>query len=335
MFVSVNTPTTDSAELFPRLRDKRMSYCTTANYLPDKLWPCGSRGEYGRPEGMIGMVGAIRKGLVRADINISPSSVMLQNMRAVLRPFRDAAESIPVAGNRKSHQMDPASRPIRQSRSRGSGGAPRGHDQAGSFLLGCHRPGQKSFPGVPLATYNVSGNTAWCGCGGAGWIDPQAATVRCSSPCTAWCPTDCDLCRQGRGTLGRIIRLREQSPLLSGTTSPAVRLSSPAKFTISPWLLNVYKLSNLSASQAECGIYWVRVVFCMIFPSLTAGLDEIASSAVCEIASGRYHSMLATSFKPSQPFSLPARCPMGPSFAMGCAIVVFSQRDRDTGSALR
>src|SRR5690625_5011487 len=60
---------------------------------------------------MDGRVAAIRQGLDRAGyINTPILSYAAKYASAFYGPFRDAAESVPSFGDRRSHQMDPANR---------------------------------------------------------------------------------------------------------------------------------------------------------------------------------------------------------------------------------
>ena len=115
------------------------------------------------PSGMMdGMVGAIRTGLDRNGFAHVPiMSYAAKFASAFYGPFREAAESAPAFGDRRSYQMDPAA---------GAGQALReveldlaeGADMVMvKPALGVSRRypprARPQFPGVPLAAYNVSG----------------------------------------------------------------------------------------------------------------------------------------------------------------------------------
>src|SRR5438552_13203658 len=62
------------------------------------------------PSGMMdGTVGALRRGLDAADVpDVAILSYAVKYASAFYGPFRDAAESTPEFGDRRSYQMDPA-----------------------------------------------------------------------------------------------------------------------------------------------------------------------------------------------------------------------------------
>ena len=64
------------------------------------------------PSGMMdGTVGALRRGLDAAGFaDVAMLSYAVKYASAFYGPFRDAADSAPAFGDRRSYQMDPATR---------------------------------------------------------------------------------------------------------------------------------------------------------------------------------------------------------------------------------
>ena len=128
------------------------------------------------PSGMIdGMVGAIRKSLDAARFeHISILSYAVKYASSFYGPFRDAAESPPKFGDRKSHQMDPAN--AREALREAALDVAEGADMlmvkpALPYLDVIHRV-YESFPSKPLAAYNVSGEYSMIKAAAAnGWLD--------------------------------------------------------------------------------------------------------------------------------------------------------------------
>jgi len=116
------------------------------------------------PSGMMdGMVAAIRHALDAADFNHIPIlSYAVKYASAFYGPFREAAESAPRFGDRRSHQMDPAN--AREALREAQLDLEQGADMlmvkpALPFLDVVHLVRQ-AYPEVPLAAYNVSGEYA-------------------------------------------------------------------------------------------------------------------------------------------------------------------------------
>ncbi len=113
------------------------------------------------PSGMIdGMVGSLRETLDEHDFQqVGILSYAVKYASAYYGPFRDAAESPPQFGDRKSHQMNPANaRPALQEAALD---IQEGADMlmvkpALPYLDVIYRIRQ-TFPDMPLAAYNVSG----------------------------------------------------------------------------------------------------------------------------------------------------------------------------------
>jgi porphobilinogen synthase len=130
------------------------------------------------PSGMIdGMVGAIRAALDEAEFEHIPIlSYAVKYASSFYGPFRDAAESPPKFGDRKSHQMDPAN--VREALREAALDVAEGADMlmvkpALPYLDVIQRVHQQ-FPQMPLAAYNVSGEYAMLKAAAAnGWLDER------------------------------------------------------------------------------------------------------------------------------------------------------------------
>lgn len=125
---------------------------------------------------MDGRIGAIRKGLDESGFkNIPVLSYAVKYASGFYGPFRDAADSAPAFGDRRSHQMDVANgdEAIREAMSDVEEGA----DiimvkPAGAYLDIIRRV--KDATGMPLAAYQVSGEYAMIKAAGKlGWIDEE------------------------------------------------------------------------------------------------------------------------------------------------------------------
>jgi porphobilinogen synthase len=135
------------------------------------------------PSGMMdGMVGAIRRALDAAEFAQVPiMSYSAKYASSFYGPFREAAQSTPQFGDRRTYQMDPAA---------GSGQALReveldlaeGADilmvKPALAYLDILRMIADCHPGVPLAAYNVSGEYAMVKAAAErGWIDERAVAL--------------------------------------------------------------------------------------------------------------------------------------------------------------
>ncbi len=128
------------------------------------------------PSGMIdGMVGAIRSALDAAGFEHTPIlSYSVKYASAFYGPFRDAAESPPQFGDRKTHQMDPAN--VREALREVALDVAEGADMlmvkpALPYLDVLYRVRQ-SHPELPLVAYNVSGEYSMIKAAAAnGWLD--------------------------------------------------------------------------------------------------------------------------------------------------------------------
>jgi len=127
------------------------------------------------PSGMIdGMVGAIRKSLDNAGFTGTPIlSYAIKYASAYYGPFREAADSAPQFGDRRSYQMDPAN--AREALREAALDVEQGADMlmvkpALPFLDIIHAARERFD--LPLAAYQVSGEYAQIKAAGRlGWID--------------------------------------------------------------------------------------------------------------------------------------------------------------------
>jgi len=134
------------------------------------------------PSGMMdGMVAAIRQALDTAQFeHIGVLSYAVKYASSFYGPFRDAAESPPKFGDRRSHQMDPAN--VREALREASLDVAEGADMlmvkpALPYLDVIQRVKQ-AFPDLPLAAYNVSGEYAMLKAAAAkGWLDERGVVL--------------------------------------------------------------------------------------------------------------------------------------------------------------
>jgi len=130
------------------------------------------------PSGMMdGMIHALRTGLDSEGFSHIPiMSYAAKFSSAFYGPFRDAAESSPQFGDRRTYQMDPANG--REALREVAVDLAEGADilmvkPALSYLDVIHAVKQK-YPEVPLAAYNVSGEFSMVKAAAEkGWIDEQ------------------------------------------------------------------------------------------------------------------------------------------------------------------
>ncbi|GGE42576.1 delta-aminolevulinic acid dehydratase [Pullulanibacillus camelliae] len=129
---------------------------------------------------MDGFVAAIRKGLDEAGYeNIPIMSYAVKYASAFYGPFRDAADSTPQFGDRKTYQMDPANRleALREAESDVEEGADFLMVKPGLSYLDVLRDLKNQF-NLPLVTYNVSGEYAMVKAASQnGWIDEKAIVL--------------------------------------------------------------------------------------------------------------------------------------------------------------
>jgi len=133
------------------------------------------------PSGMIdGMVGAIREGLDESGFEKMPIlSYAVKYASGFYGPFRDAVESSPQSGDRKTHQMDPAN--VAEALKEAALDVEEGADilmvKPALSYLDVIRRIKERFE-LPLAAYNVSGEYSMVKAAAAnGWIDERSVTL--------------------------------------------------------------------------------------------------------------------------------------------------------------
>ncbi|NLS90957.1 MAG: porphobilinogen synthase [Planctomycetaceae bacterium] len=135
------------------------------------------------PSGMMdGMVGAIRGGLDFAGYEHIPiMSYAAKYASGFYGPFREAAESAPKFGDRRTYQMDPATaigQALREVELDLAEGADLVMVKPALAYLDVVRAVAEKYPGVPLATYNVSGEYSMVKAAAErGWIDEQTVAM--------------------------------------------------------------------------------------------------------------------------------------------------------------
>jgi len=134
------------------------------------------------PSGMMdGMVGAIRDTLDETGFENFPIlSYAVKYASSFYGPFRDAAEGAPKFGDRKSHQMDPAN--VREALREAALDVEEGADmlmvKPALAYLDVIRTVKDTFPELPMAAYNVSGEYAIVKAAATnGWIDEVKVTL--------------------------------------------------------------------------------------------------------------------------------------------------------------
>lgn len=135
------------------------------------------------PSGMMdGMVGAIRAGLDAAGFSHVPIlSYSAKYASSFYGPFREAAESAPQFGDRRSYQMDPAAgegQAMREIELDLAEGADMIMVKPALPYLDILRAARERFPGVPLAAYNVSGEFSMVKAAARlGWLDEKRTAM--------------------------------------------------------------------------------------------------------------------------------------------------------------
>lgn len=144
------------------------------------------------PSGMMdGMVGAIRKALDEAGFEHVPIlSYAAKYASGFYGPFRQAAESAPQFGDRRSYQMDPATRTeqaLREIALDLAEGADLVMVKPALAYLDVIREVRRRWPEVPLAAYNVSGEYSMVKAAAErGWLEEkQIALEILTSICRA------------------------------------------------------------------------------------------------------------------------------------------------------
>jgi len=135
------------------------------------------------PSGMMdGMVGAIRGALDGGGFSHLPiMSYAAKYASAFYGPFREAAESAPQFGDRRSYQMDPAADPaqaLREVEQDLEQGADIVMVKPALAYLDILQRVAERFPGVPVAAYNVSGEYSLVKAAAAqGWLDERQVAL--------------------------------------------------------------------------------------------------------------------------------------------------------------
>jgi porphobilinogen synthase len=134
------------------------------------------------PSGMMdGMIAALRAGLDAAGFeNIPIMSYAAKYASAFYGPFRDAAESAPQFGDRRTYQMDPANaaEALREVALDVAEGADILMVKPALSYLDVIRRVKQAHPEIPLAAYNVSGEYSMVKAAAAnGWIDEQRGAL--------------------------------------------------------------------------------------------------------------------------------------------------------------
>ncbi len=135
------------------------------------------------PSGMMdGMIGAIRGALDASGFEHLPvMSYAVKYSSAFYGPFRDAVDSAPQFGDRRTYQMDFASDPgqaIREAELDLGEGADMLMVKPALAYLDIIKAVGDRFPGVPLAAYNVSGEFSMVKAAAEkGWIDERAIVL--------------------------------------------------------------------------------------------------------------------------------------------------------------
>ena len=130
------------------------------------------------PSGMMdGMIAALRAGLDGAGFaHIPIMSYAAKYASGFYGPFRDAAESTPQFGDRRTYQMDPANaaEALREVGLDVAEGADILMVKPALSYLDVIRRVKDAHPEIPLAAYNVSGEYSMVKAAAAnGWIDEQ------------------------------------------------------------------------------------------------------------------------------------------------------------------
>ena len=135
------------------------------------------------PSGMMdGMVGAIRRELDGGGFAHVPiMSYAAKYASAFYGPFRDAAESAPQFGDRRSYQMDPAAAAasaLREVELDIAEGADIVMVKPALPYLDIIRTVSDRFPEIPLAAYNVSGEFSMVKAAAEkGWLDERSVAL--------------------------------------------------------------------------------------------------------------------------------------------------------------
>lgn len=156
---------------------------TLANLVKQTLVHARAGIDMVAPSGMMdGMIAAIRKGFDDNGFERLPiMSYSAKYASAFYGPFRDAAESAPKFGDRRSYQMAPDSAPgqaMREIALDVEEGADIIMVKPALPYLDIIRMAKDQFPGLPLVAYNVSGEYSMTKAAAAnGWIDEKRVVL--------------------------------------------------------------------------------------------------------------------------------------------------------------
>ena len=156
---------------------------TLANLVKQTLVQARAGVDMVAPSGMMdGMIAAIRKGFDDNGFERLPiMSYSAKYASAFYGPFREAAESAPQFGDRRSYQMAPDSAPgqaLREIALDVEEGADIIMVKPALPYLDIIRMAKDQFPGLPLAAYNVSGEYSMTKAAAAnGWIDEKRVVL--------------------------------------------------------------------------------------------------------------------------------------------------------------
>jgi porphobilinogen synthase len=130
---------------------------------------------------MDGMVAAIREALDAANFtHVSILSYAVKYASGFYGPFRDAAESPPQFGDRRSHQMDPANalEALHEATLDVEQGADMLMVKPALPYLDVVRKVKDLYPEIPLAAYNVSGEYAMIKAAAeSGWLEERRVVL--------------------------------------------------------------------------------------------------------------------------------------------------------------
>lgn len=146
--------------------------------VKEAIAQCQAGADMIAPSGMMdGMIAALRAGLDGAGFeNIPIMSYAAKYASAFYGPFRDAAESTPQFGDRRTYQMDPANaaEALREVALDVAEGADILMVKPALSYLDVIRRVKDAHPEIPLAAYNVSGEYSMVKAAATnGWIDEQ------------------------------------------------------------------------------------------------------------------------------------------------------------------
>lgn len=156
---------------------------TLANLVKQTLVQARAGVDMVAPSGMMdGMIAAIRQGFDENGFERLPiMSYSAKYASAFYGPFREAAESAPQFGDRRSYQMAPDAAPgqaLREIELDIAEGADIIMVKPALPYLDIIRMTKDRFPGLPLAAYNVSGEYSMTKAAAQnGWIDEKRVVL--------------------------------------------------------------------------------------------------------------------------------------------------------------